>query len=106
MSWENAYQPYQPQQESSGKAMAALILGICGLVVCPLVCSILAIVFANQAHAEIDASRGRLGGRQNAQVGLILGWVGVALVVVGVLLVLAVVALAASSGGDYTYSVD
>jgi hypothetical protein len=103
MSWENAYQPYQPQQESSGKAMAALILGICGLVVCPLVCSILAIVFAVQARAEIRASGGRLGGAQNAQVGLILGWVGVALVVVGVLLVLVVV-FAASSGGDYTYT--
>jgi Domain of unknown function (DUF4190) len=104
MSWENAYQPYQPQQESSGKAMAALILGICGLVVCPLICSILAVVFATQARAEIRASGGRLGGAQNAQVGLILGWVGVALVVVGVPLVLAIIAFAASSGGDYTYT--
>ena len=84
MSWENAYQPYQPQPESSGKAIAALILGICGLVVCPLVCSILAIVFAIQARAEIEESGGRLSGAQNAQVGLILGWVGVAICAVGI----------------------
>jgi hypothetical protein len=100
MSWENAYQPYQPQQDSSGKALASLILGICGLVVCPLVCSILAIVLANQAYAEIDASRGRLGGRQNAQVGLILGWVGVGLCVAGIGLFVLFI-LAASSGSSY-----
>ncbi|WP_053227543.1 DUF4190 domain-containing protein [Solirubrobacter soli] len=79
MSWENAYRPYNPQPESSGKALASLILGIAGLIVCPLVCSVLAIVFATQARAEIAESRGRIGGGQNAQVGLILGWVGVAI---------------------------
>jgi hypothetical protein len=100
MSWENAYQPYQPRQESSGKALSSLILGICGLVVCPFVCSILAIVFAIQAYAEIDASHGRLGGRQNAQVGLILGWVGLAIDVVGVLFILVFV-LAATGGSSY-----
>jgi hypothetical protein len=84
MSWENAYQSHPPQPESSGKALASLILGIAGLVVCPFVCSILAIVFATQARAEIAASRGRLGGAQNAQVGLILGWVGLAISAIGI----------------------
>jgi multisubunit Na+/H+ antiporter MnhB subunit len=79
MSWENAYRPYDPRPQESGKALAALILGICGLVVCPLVCSILAIVFATQARAEIGESRGRLGGANYAQVGLILGWIGTAI---------------------------
>jgi hypothetical protein len=99
MSWENTYQPYQPQQEPSGKALAALILGICGLVVCPVVCSILAIVFATQARAEIAQSRGRLGGAQNAQVGLILGWVGLGISAAGVLFFLLFVVMASS--GSY-----
>src|SRR4051812_42438050 len=87
MSWENAYRPYPSQQEPSGKALAALILGIAGLVVCPFVCSILAVVFATQARAEIEESRGRLSGAQNAQVGLILGWVGIAISTIGIAIV-------------------
>ena len=69
MSFENAYRPYQPQQESSGKAVAALVLGICGLVVCPLVLSIPAVIFATLARSEIRESRGRLGGASLAQAG-------------------------------------
>src|SRR3954451_19645508 len=73
------YQPapglYGPPPPSSGKATAALVLGIAAFVVCPLVCAVLAIVFAHQAYSEIDASGGRVGGRGLAQAGLILGWV-------------------------------
>jgi hypothetical protein len=74
MSWDNTY---QPRQESSGKAVTALVLGICGLVVCPFVLSVLAVVFGIQARAEIRESRGRIGGAGLAQAGLVLGWVGV-----------------------------
>jgi multisubunit Na+/H+ antiporter MnhB subunit len=94
MSFENAYRPYQPQQESSGKAITALVLGICGLVVCPLVLSIPAVIFATLARTEIRESRGRLGGASMAQAGLVLGWVGIA--VYGTLF--ALFFLAATSG--------
>ena len=94
MSFENAYRPYQPQQESSGKAVAALVLGICGLVVCPLVLSIPAVIFATLARSEIRESRGRLGGASLAQAGLVLGWIGIA--IYGTLFALFLVA--ASSG--------
>jgi hypothetical protein len=103
MSFENAYRPYPPRQETSGKAIAALILGICGFVVCPLVPSILAIVFATQARTEIEASRGRLGGAGQAQAGLILGWIGVAFSVLGLLAILTFFG-AVMSGGDVSYS--
>ncbi|MDA0162461.1 DUF4190 domain-containing protein [Solirubrobacter ginsenosidimutans] len=76
MSWENAY---QPRQESSGKAVASLVLGICGLLVCPFILSVIAVVVATQARAEIRESRGRIGGSGLAQAGLILGWVGATL---------------------------
>jgi hypothetical protein len=70
----------QTGQESSGKATAALVLGILGLVFCPLVCSVLALVFGYQARREIDKSGGRLTGRGNATAGVVLGWIGIALV--------------------------
>ena len=67
---------------SSGKATASLVLGILGLVFCPLICSVLALVFGYQARREIDGSGGRLTGRGNATAGIVLGWIGVALVAV------------------------
>jgi hypothetical protein len=96
------YQPppglYGPPPPSSGKATAALVLGIAAFVVCPLVCAVLAIVFANQAYSEIDASGGRVGGRGLAQAGLILGWVNIALCVLALLFFIAVIAIGSSSG--------
>ncbi len=85
---------WQPVPPTPGKAIAALILGICGFVICPLIPSILAVVFGSQAKNEIDASRGGLGGRGVAMAGLILGWIGIALCVLFALLI---VVLAAGS---------
>lgn len=72
---------------SSGSATAALVLGIVGLVICPFVCSVLAIVYGRRAQREIEASGGRLGGAGNAKAGIVLGWIGL---VLSLLLVLAI----------------
>src|SRR5215210_5258493 len=74
-------------QTSSGKSTAALVLGILGLVFCPLICSVLALVFGYQSRREIDASGGRMGGRGNATAGIVLGWIGVALCTIFIVLV-------------------
>ena len=85
---------------SSGKATAALVLGILGLVFCPLICSVLALVFGYQGRGEIDASGGRLTGRGNATAGIVLGWIGVVIWALFVILVvIGVLAGASSSGG-------
>src|ERR671932_2279712 len=73
--------------QTSGKSTAALVLGILGLVLCPLICSVLALVFGYQARREIDASGGRLTGRGNAIAGIVLGWIGVAFLVLLVVLI-------------------
>ena len=52
-----SYPQYQPQP-TSGAAITSLVLGICGLVVCPLVCSVLAIVYGKRAQ-EIETRRPR-----------------------------------------------
>ena len=83
------YGQWGPPPQSSGNATAALVLGICGIMMCPIVCSILAIVFAKKAYTEIDYSGGRITGRDNAKAGLILGWVGLGLWGVGLLLYVA-----------------
>jgi uncharacterized membrane protein len=82
--------------ETSGKAIASLVLGIGGFVILPLVLSILAIVLGRSAKREI-AERPGLGGGGLATAGIVLGWIGVALTVVAVLLVLLLVAASTST---------
>jgi hypothetical protein len=83
--------------ETSGKAIASLVLGIGGFVIFPVVLSILAIVFGRSAKREI-AERPGPGGSGLATAGIVLGWVGVALTVVAVLFVLLVVVASTSTG--------
>jgi hypothetical protein len=66
------------------------VLGIVGLIVCPIVCSVLAIVFGQQAKGEIERDP-TLGGRGIAQAGFVLGIVG--LVAGAIFLVIYLVAL-------------
>lgn len=65
-------------RSTSGKAIAALVLGLCGLFVLPIVCSVLAIVFGALALGEIQAAP-LLNGRGMAITGLVCGIVGLAL---------------------------
>ena len=111
--WQQPQQPPQPQwqqpeqqqpqwgqgggggfqpQTTPGSATAALILGICAVLVCPIICAPLALVYGNKARNEIDGSGGRLGGRGMATAGIVLGWIGVALAVLSIIWVIAVVA--------------
>jgi len=82
---------YATSGETSGKAIASLVLGIGGFVIFPLVLSILAIVFGRSAKREI-AERPGLGGTGLATAGIVLGWIGVALAVLFVLFIVLVVA--------------
>src|ERR1700760_3941683 len=75
--------PPQPAG-SSGKATAALVLGIVGLFC--FICSILALVFGYQARGEIDRSGGMIGGRGMAQAGIILGYVTLVLNVIFIII--------------------
>ena len=73
----------------NGQAVASLVLGIVGLVVCPVVPSVLAIILGNQARARTGSDDGF------ARAGVILGWVGVGLTVVGALIVMALASFGA-----------
>lgn len=92
--WQQGFN--QPQQ-TPGSATAALILGICALVICPLICGPLAVIYGNKAKREIDSSGGRLTGRGMAQAGVVTGWIGIAFVIVGILFFVALIALGTST---------
>jgi hypothetical protein len=64
--------------EKNCKEDASLVLGLvfaCGIG------SILALVFGHQAKNEIEASNGTQGGEGMATAGIVLGWVGVGLAI-------------------------
>jgi apolipoprotein N-acyltransferase len=83
-----------------GTAVAALVLGIFGLISCPVVLSIPALIVGNQALSKIrhDAS---LQGEGLARAGVILGWIGVGLGVIGVVIAVLLFAV----GGSHSISV-
>ncbi len=86
-------QPQYPQgPRESGKATAALVLGICGLVFCPLICSVIALVLGYQARDEIARSNGWITGGGSAKAGIVLGWIGVAISAFFVIIVIIVAA--------------
>jgi hypothetical protein len=71
--------------ESYGSATTALVCGILGVILCPLILSIIAIVKGNNARKVIDRSGGRYNNRGSATAGIVLGWVGIAIFAIGVI---------------------
>ena len=79
---------YGAPPPNSGKAIAAMVLGIVGIVgLCfyglGLVAAILAVVFGFLARSEVKRSQGALGGAGMAMAGLVTGFVGIGLFVLG-----------------------
>ncbi|NLF92623.1 MAG: DUF4190 domain-containing protein [Oligosphaeraceae bacterium] len=73
-TYDAAGQNYYPRQ-TCGKATAALVCSIIGLLCCQ-VGSILGIVLGFLAKGEIRNSNGRLEGDTMATVGIVLGFLG------------------------------
>ena len=87
---------YFPQAETNGLAVASLVCGILGVVLpfIPLIPSLLAVIFSGRAKRQIDGSGGLQTGRGLAVAGQVLGWVGIVLVLVGILGLVALFAVA------------
>lgn len=91
--WPQQPGGWAPPPPTPGNAVAALVLGLVGLLVCPLVPSVAAIIVGRQATREIDRSQGKLGGRSTAQAGFILGVVGTILWALIAVLIAVIVAI-------------
>jgi hypothetical protein len=69
---------------NSNMAVVSLIAGILGLTLIPLVGSVIAIITGMMARREIREGGGTMGGDGLATAGLVLGWIGVGLGVIGI----------------------
>jgi len=65
--------------QTSGMAIASLVMGIAGWTVLPLIGSVLAIIFGYMARNEIRQRPDELEGDGLALAGLVLGWIAVGL---------------------------
>ena len=68
---------------NSTSALISLIFGILGLTLLPIIGCVVALIFGYIARRENRESSGTLGGEGLATTGIILGWVGVGLTVIG-----------------------
>lgn len=72
--------------QTSGMAIASLVMGIAGWTLLPVLGSILAIFFGYAARNEIRRRPGELGGEGMAVAGLVLGWLMVGITIVALCL--------------------
>ena len=90
-------QQYGARPATEGSAITALVLGIAGIFVLPLILSIPAIVVGKKAQSKIEASGGTLGGAELAKAGVICGWIGTGL---GILFLVGIIVIAIASVGS------
>jgi len=69
---------------NSTMSIISLVAGILGLTLFPVLGSIVAVITGPMAKKEIAESGGTLGGDRLAQVGTILGWVGIGFGILGI----------------------
>jgi hypothetical protein len=87
---------YQAPTTSSG-AITSLVLGIVSLVLCGLFTGIPAMIVGSKARKDIAASGGRQTGDGLAIGGVILGAIGTALSVIGIVIIFSVALLGSST---------
>lgn len=88
--------PKPPEHPSATTAMVLGLVGLVGILVCgglTLVVSPFAWAVGSRAVREIDASPGSYSGRELASAGRIMGIVGTGLLALGILAVIAFLAL-------------
>ena len=68
---------------NSNLAVISLVAGILGISLFPFLGSIVAVITGVMARREIQESAGTLGGDGLATAGLVLGWIGIGMGVLG-----------------------
>jgi len=94
-------QGYAPSPPKNDLAVWSLVTGILSFVFCPLLLGIAAIITGTMSRKAAD--QGLANNRGMGTAGLILGWINVALVVVGIVLffILLAAGLLSGSFGDW-----
>ncbi|MGM0567823.1 MAG: DUF4190 domain-containing protein [Elusimicrobiota bacterium] len=65
--------------ETCGNAIVSLVCSIVGIFACLFIASIFGVIFGRKAKREIMESGGALTGKELASAGIIIGWIGIGL---------------------------
>ncbi len=86
--------------KTSNNAVVALVLAIGSFLICPVILSVAALIVANSAKREIQASQGWVTGDGMVTAAKVISWINIALtiVVVVVVIIVAALGLATQSG--------
>jgi len=79
-----SYQPNNQYQTTSSLAVISLISGIASYFLLPVLGAIAAVITGGMAKKEILSSAGAIGGMGMAKWGVILGWINIALGLIGI----------------------
>ena len=77
--------------QSSGLAIASMVLGIVGILAVPIVCSIAAVICGHMARSQIRQGEGRVGGDGMAMTGLITGYLGLVIYLALIAIIIAMI---------------
>ena len=81
-NYSSSANQYQATPNSTN-AIISLVSGILGLTLIPIIGSIAALIVGYIARKEIRESNGTIGGESLATTGIVLGWIGVGLAILG-----------------------
>jgi uncharacterized membrane protein len=84
MSVANPVPQTTPGTKTNTMALVSLIAGILGLTLFPFLGSIAAVITGNIGRKEIAASNGAETGDGMAMAGVVMGWIGIGLGVLGI----------------------
>jgi hypothetical protein len=98
---EDAPQPYAPGRPTNSMAIVTLIAGIAGLTVLFFVGSIVAVITGPIARRQI-AQTGEEGGGL-ATAGIVMGWIGIAIGGIGLILAIAIPLIIVATAGVSAY---
>lgn len=102
MSTETPSESVSQSPPNSSMAVMSLIFGILGLTILPLIGGAVALFTGYSARREIQESYGELGGEGYATIGIVMGWISLALAGLGCLCVACSVILGFSIFGIST----
>jgi hypothetical protein len=91
------YPGYHRPPPTDGMAVAALVAGIGGWFICPIIGGVLAVIFGYMARKNIADSRGALTGDSFATAGIILGFIQLGLVLLGIIIWVIIMIIASGS---------
>lgn len=91
---------YAPQPKTNVLAIVSLVSSLVGIFVLPFIGSLVGVITGHMSLNQLKTSGE--GGRGLALAGTIIGWIGLAFVVIGVVIVIVIIAAVAASGGFRT----